>query len=200
MITVDAGQIAEVEQFPLAPLRWETLPVDLSGIESAEDAKDRLLTEVRSLDNAIVSEQFAPDAVGCRVAFTGRTRCGAAAEAEIKPEDRRDIYRGSENRRYFIERVLTETRPEIDLGELARRADPPGLLAQRLMWLEEPEGHTERDRLVARAKGRLENVANNPLWSEIHDETSVELDVVERLREAGFRALEKLLSQAPDST
>ena len=198
IVTVAAGRIAGVEQIPLAPLRWEPLTVDLSDIASAEEAKDRVLAETRQLDEKIAGAAVAADAVGLRVVLTGRTRLGALARGEIASEDLDDIYRGSGNRHYFIESMHTDTRPEIDLGELARRADPLGLLARRLLWLQEPEGHPERDRLVAIARERLERVANNPVWSDIDAETAVEMQPVERLRKAGFRALEQLLAQTAD--
>ena len=198
IVTVAGGRIAEVEQIPLAPLRWETLTVDLGGIGSAVEAKDRLLAEIRDLDERIAPAPAASDAVGLRVVFTGRSRFGAAAGSEIASEDPEDVYRGSANRRYFIESMRADTRPEIELEDLAGRPDPLGLLARRLLWLEEPEGHPERDHLVTRARERLEIVANNPVWSDLSDSSAVELNPVDRLREAGFRALEQLLAQTQD--
>ncbi|MDE0061876.1 MAG: metallophosphoesterase [Gammaproteobacteria bacterium] len=198
LIKVESARVARVEQIPLAPLRWETLTVDLSELGSAVEAKDRLLTQTRWLDESVSVSAGASNAVGLRVVLAGRTRFGASARAEIDSEDREDVYRGSGNRRYFIETIVSDTRPEIDLGELARRADPPGLLARRLLWLEEPEGHHERDRLVALARGRLEGLVNDPVWNDLHDEGALEPNPVERLREAGFRALEQLLTQTPE--
>lgn len=198
LITVAGGRIAEVSQIPQAPLRWETLIVDLSGISAPVEAKDRLLAEVRTLDERVGATPSGADAVGLRVILAGRTRFGAAASGEISPDDREHVYRGSRNRHYFIETLRTETRPEIDLQKLAERPDPPGLLAQRLLWLEEPEGHQERDRLVALARQRFDSVTGSPVWSDVNDETVVDLHPVTRLREAGYQALERLLAQTPD--
>ncbi len=199
LITIARGRLASVEQVPLAPLRWETLVVDLGAISEPAEAKDRLLAAVRSLDETIAATSSQADAIGLRVIFAGRTRFGAEAASAISPDDRENVYRGPRNRHYFIETLRTETRPEIDLAKLAERPDPPGLLAQRLLWLEEPEGHTERDRLAALARQRFESIAGNAIWHEVREETLGALEPVERLREAGFRALERLLAQSSDS-
>ena len=197
LITVAGGRIIETAQVPLAPLRWETLAVDLSGIGAAVEAKDRLLAEIRKLDEEISAAAAVPDAVGLRVVFTGRSRFGTAADGEFSADDREVVYRGSVNRHYFVESIRAHTRPEIDLRKLAERTDPPGLLARRLLWLDEPEGHVDRDRLVVVARERLHGVAGDSVWSGLNDGSAVETDPVEQLQEAGFRALEKLLAQMP---
>lgn len=200
LITVLGGQIAEVEQLPLAPLRWEPLDIGLDGIGGPEEIQGRVLAEIRKLDGRIASGGAAPDAVGLRVLFRGRTRFGAVARDAIAQEHRGEIYRGSDNRHYFVEAVRVHTRPEMDLRELAERGDPPGLLARRLLWLDEAAGHPERDRLAARAKESLDSELRQSIWSGLRDgDRAAGPDPVQWVREAGFRALERLLAQAPDA-
>ena len=81
------------------------------------------------------------------------------------------------------------------MERLAEKNDPPGLLAQRLLWLQQPEGHPERDRLVALAKERLTKEASKPVWSALEP---IGPDPVEWLTEAGFRALDQLLAQSAE--
>ncbi len=197
LIRISGGRVAEVEQIPLAPLRFEALEVDLGGIGEAAEIKDRLLAEIHSLDTRIAADSFAPDAVGLRIEFNGRTRFGTAAEREISPEDRCDIYRGSDDRCYFIESLGVRTRPEIDLDELSKRPDPPGMLARRLLWLDQSEGNSERDRLIERTRERLADEARKAVWANLTDDTNpTELDAARWLRDAGYRALDQLLAQA----
>ena len=107
------------------------------------------------------------------------------------------IYTGTGNRDYFVERTSVATRPERDLEDLARQPTPPGLLAQRLLWLDEPEGHTDRDRLVAQAREALRSQAQKPVWNGLSADNP---DPVEWLRKAGLRALEQLLAQKYSDT
>ncbi|MCZ0951136.1 MAG: hypothetical protein OXJ56_01010, partial [Rhodospirillaceae bacterium] len=89
-----------------------------------------------------------------------------------------------------------QNRPEIELEKLAEQGDPPGLLAQRLLWIEEPEGHPERDRLIALARSRLRDESRTSRWSGLGE--PLDPDPVEWLRDAGYRALETLLAQSED--
>ena len=162
---------------------------------------------------ALNAENVRPAAVGLRVRFTGRTRFGTAAVDAIPEDDLGHIYDGGNgNVHYFIESIQSDTRPEIDLQELAERPDPVGLLAQRLLWLEQPEGaegaegHAEQDEsieaanqratLIEAAKRRLDAQARLSRWNGLPAATP---DPVEWLRKSGFRALDRLLAQQGES-
>ena len=197
MITVADGRIAEVEHLSLAPLRWEPLEVDLSGIGEPADARERLLKAVIGLDGTLASFRAAPDAVGLSVALTGRTGFGSAALDRLSRDDRDEVHRGAAGTRYFIVNTHLDTRPEIDLEELAGRPDPVGLLATRLLRLDRPEGDPERDRLVDQARRDLHDQAAKPVWCGLADGGGA-TEPVAWLRQAGFRALDRLLDQLPD--
>ena len=198
LIGITRGRIEHVEQLPLAPLRWESVEVDLEGIGDPKEAEERVLTAVGELDRQIrefsVSQDLvaAPDAVGVHITFSGRTRFGTAAHDEFSGKLGKVIYTGSDTRCYFIQRSSAYTRPEIDLEELAGQPTPPGLLAKRLLWLDEPEGHPERDDLVARVRQGLRNQGQKPVWNGLDADDP---DAVEWLRKAGLRALDQLLEQ-----
>ncbi|MYJ95753.1 MAG: DNA repair exonuclease [Proteobacteria bacterium] len=196
LIGVSRGSIAEVEHLPLAPLRWQRLDVDLEGISEPVEAKGRLLKTLRAFDEELANTAHSPDAVGLGIRLCGRSRFGAAAVGEFSDEDRERIDIGTGSIHYFIESISAETRPEIDLEKLAVRGDPPGLLAQRLLWLAEPEGHEERERLVALARHRLRSESRNSRWSGLGE--PLDADPAEWLRNAGYRALETLLAQSPE--
>ena len=197
LVTVAGGDITEVEHLPLAPLRWEPLDVDLEGIAEPFQAKERLLAAVTELDGRVASLDCAPNAVGLSVVLTGRTGLGNAALDGISREDRDEIHAGAAGTRYFIASAHPDTRPEIDLEELAGRQDPVGLLAVRLLWLERPEGDPERDRLVHAARQKLREQSTNSVWRGLGAGGDTP-EPVAWLRRAGFRALDHLLNQVSD--
>ena len=200
LLEIARGRIESVTQLPLAPLRREPLDVDLEGIAEPAEARERVLAALRELDRRITGLSAPqdlvapPDAVGAQVTFTGRTRFGAAAQVELSAPDSGVIHTGPGNCRYFIERVDINTRPEMDLEQLAGQPTPPGLLAERLLWLDEPEGHPGRDDLVAKAARRLREQGQKPVWVGLEAD---EPDPVEWLRKAGLRALDQLLAREP---
>ena len=194
MLTVADGRIAQVDHLALAPLRWEALTVDLAGIGDPFEMRERLLTAVIELDARLVPLRSAPGAVGLSVVLTGRTRFANAALDQLSPEERNEIHTGQAGTSYFIESVHPHTRPEVDLEELAKRQDPVGLLAARLLWLDRPEGDLERDRLVGKARQALRAHCAQSVWRGLGDEDDIP-DPVAWLRRAGYRALDRLLDQ-----
>ena len=194
MISIAEGRIAGISHLPLAPLRWEALEVDLEGIHDAAEARERLLSRMIALDEGVSSLPVSPGALGLAVTFAGRSAFGRAAMDAIPAEDRDAIHTGNAGTRYFIHRMDADTRPEIDLAELARRRDPVGLLAGRLLRLEAPEGDPERERLVGLARRRLAAHSAKPVWRALASGAGGP-DPVAWLRRAGFRALERLLEQ-----
>ena len=197
MVTVADGRIAAVDHLPLAPLRWEPLEVDLAGIGEPADARERLLEAVIEMDGTLAPLAAAPDAVGLSVTLTGRTGFGSAALDRISREDRDVLHTGAAGTRYFIVNAHLDTRPEIDLEELAGRPDPVGLLAARLLWLDRAEGDPERDRLVGRARRALRDQAAKGVWRGVAASGDA-AEPVTWLRQAGIRALDRLLDQLPD--
>ena len=195
LITVGGGRVTEIEHLLLAPLRWETRNVDLTGITEAADAEGRLLAEVKALDTELAAQQAAPRAVGLSVALVGRTRFGTEALRKISHDDRDALPDGATGARYFAHQVASDTQPAVDLGELARRRDPVGLLAARLLLLDRPDGDPERERLLDEARRRLRRQAARAPWHRLDDAGADALDPAARLREAGFRALDQLLAQ-----
>ena len=196
-ITVDDGRIVEIEHLPLAPLRWEALDVDLGGIGEPFQARERLLAAVTDLDGRMASLPIAPNAVGLSVSLRGRTGFGNAALDQLSPEDRNETHTGAAGTRYFIESVHLDTRPEIDLEDLARRQDPVGLLAARLLWLDRPEGDSERERLVDEARRSLRDQSAQSVWRGLPAGGDAP-EPTAWLRRAGYRALDRLLGQIAD--
>lgn len=195
LITIEDGRIRAVEQWVLAPLRWESLSIDLSGISEAEEARVLVLQALRDLDTDLSAGQWIPEAVGLRVTLSGRSRFGEAALSLFSPEDRAHIHQGERDTHYFIERLDANTQPEIPLETLAQRADPAGLLAGRLLLLDRPSEDSERQTLLAEFRRRLETQARDARWGGLRAPVPDEEQAADWLRNAGARLLEHMLAQ-----
>jgi predicted phosphodiesterase len=195
LVMIEGGRIVALEQWVLAPLRWERLSVDLTGIDFPEDARDRLLEAVSRLDRTLSARPTPPEAVGLRVTFTGRTNLRRAVESVLANEDLDTLYAGSGDIHYFVERHRYVTRPELDIDTLANRADPPGLLARQLQLLERTPDDRERRALIQTARRHLAERAGKPYWQPLEDAAPDEETVSELLRQAGLAILDSLLAQ-----
>jgi DNA repair protein SbcD/Mre11 len=199
LLTIERGRIREVTQHVLAPLRWEPVELDLTGIARPEEVQDRLLERLRALDETLGCLARPPQAMGIRLRLTGRTRHGEAVEAALGKDTRDEVPVGGSDCHYFVERVVAASRPEIPLADLAARGDPLGLLARRLQSLDAPGDDPERAALIAAARRRLEARAKETRWQGLDGGPMDDAAVADWLRRAAMRLLERMLAQREDA-
>lgn len=196
-LTMEKGNIALMEHWRLAPLQWEHLLVDLTDIQAAEDVRDRLLDSISGLDSSLSAHADPPDAVGLRVTLTGSTDLKPSVEKLLTQEDLSALYVGSGHIRYFVEDLAYSIYPELDMPRLAKRNDPPGLLARRLLILERDPTDGQRQRLLQEARSYLAERANKTYWKPLQARNILHDDekVAEWLHAAGLATLHLLLAQ-----
>jgi len=196
-VAVEEGRV-EATHLPLAPLRWEDEAVEVEAIRGDGDGLEEAVGEaaVAALERVhhriavAATPRAAPRVVGCRLRLTGRSPAHAALVAVAAGEaiGRTSLVRGDTV--YFVERVVDDALPAVDLEALARGDDPPGLLARHLLALE--GGENEATPLLTRARAALEAVAARP-WPGL--DPADDADPRPLLRRVGIRLLEQLLSQ-----
>ncbi len=184
--------IEAVEQWTLAPLRWEPLEVDLTGLQEAGEVTTRLMRAVREKAEAIVAAGRAPDALGLDVCFAGRTDLRRDAEAALTDEQLDDI--PAAGLRCFVGRLRFETLPESDPERLAREKSPAGLLARQLLILDDPD-HDDHRALVDRARRHLSAVAEDRAWQPLHRGEPNDAEVIAWLRRSLSISLDALQAQ-----
>ncbi len=194
LYVLESGGIRTVEQWPLAPLRWEELTVPLDGIHEAADARQRLLHAAVEAGRGIVGASHRPDVLGLRITFTGRTDLRREVDTLLAAEDLTEIP-GVAELRCFVGHYRFDTLPEVDLHQLAQRTDPVGLLARRLILLEENNDPAGQRRLLQLARERLENAGRDPVWGDLALSTPTDAELLGFLREAAREGLDALLAQ-----
>jgi exonuclease SbcD len=188
------GRLVSVEQWALAPLHWEHMELDLSGLEQPEDARTRLLQALLPLEESLLTRREPPLAIGLRLRLTGATRFGAVVR-DLLGRYREENLATQTQVRVFIDTVESFVRPELDLAELARESNPAGLLARRLLLLQQGNDTPERMALLNTARMRLANVAEESRWHGLEPQQPDDDAITRRLLEVGSRLLEKMLAQ-----
>lgn len=195
LFELEAGGIQRVTQWRLAPLHWDCVSVDLTGITAPEDARERLQAAVHELDETLMDHRIPPEAAGLRVVFSGRTDLGTEVAQLMERESLEALHAGRGRIHYFVETLRHAIQPTIELQELARRGDPVGLLAQRLLLLDRDPADPERQALIRDAHQQLRQQADRPYWQALPGRAMTEDEVEDWLRRGGMAALEGLMAQ-----
>lgn len=194
MVSVDEGRISDLQQLPIAPLRWERVEVDVEGLPDAEAARGRVLESIAALDEQLRTEEASPLAVGLRLTFAGHTGLREELEMLFTREELGDIDMGGTIQYFVAGPPEFETLPLVDLAALSLQADPAGLLARRLVLLERQDGDPERRALLEEARKELTSVEGNSAFKALGRDPSSEAELADLMLRAGRLALDQLLS------
>ena len=194
-LLVSNGSGLDVEQLPLAPLRWEEVDVPLDGMEAPEEVHGRAVSALDALHERILQGRFRPRAVGCRLRFTGRTSQRKEVERLLAAGDPLRVVHAREGVVYFVHDWRMATRPVLDLDELARGVDPPALIARKVLVLRRHGNDPDRRALLDGARQRLELLGGRRSFAAYKFAPPTDDDLQELLERAALGALDELLAQ-----
>jgi DNA repair exonuclease SbcCD nuclease subunit len=196
LVSLEPGREPEVRMISLAGLEWQSVIVSLSEAQESRAVEASVVGAIETLHEQVQSQAGRVSAVGCRLVFRGRTamhrELGGMLE-ELTASWSVDF----DGITYFVEAVRDETRPDVDLEELARSNDPVGLLAEKLLMLSRGEPAEEYADFLDRAREDMSRrVATKLLTARAcrPDEMTDE-QIRDALLRAGFDALDSLLAQ-----
>jgi len=190
LLGVAPGKL-ELEQVPLAPLRWEEVELEVAGLAGPEELPEALIGRLKALHELLAPDLGRARAIGCRVRLTGSTTFRGELRAELEREavERRGF--DQDGVFYFVDKVVDRSMPALDLERIAAGEDPPALLARHLLDLRQG-GEAE---LLREARRALDRAASAAWWQQLGAPGLDEGRVRELLLAAGMRALEELLRQ-----
>ncbi|MDX1587334.1 MAG: DNA repair exonuclease [Oleiphilaceae bacterium] len=195
LMSVSQGAITRMEQWCIAPLHWQSLTVDLTGIGHEDQARERLLEAIAELDQSLGRHRQPPEAAALRVHFTGRTQLGAQVQSLLSSESLDRLLVGDRSIHYFVESCVYAIQPELSLEQLSRRSDPVGLLAQKLRLLENPPEDPARQILIRQAREQMMANQDKSWWRVLQTPSPDEAQVARWLWQSGLTALDQLLAQ-----
>ena len=129
LVSVQDGEITELETIPCDVVRWEILSVSLADATRFSDVVERMQD---ALELAVAGADGR--LLACRIVLEGRTAVHEqlfASEDRILAEARAGAL-GLGDESAWVEKVIINTRPEADAGKLVGREDAIGDL-QRLL-------------------------------------------------------------------
>lgn len=196
MLDLAPGRTPHVRHLPLSTVRYDVVEVDVTGVDD-EDELDRHVAEgVRAHVQNVVEEECGPlRHLSCRVRVTGRTPLHRGIEARLR-ERLSELSAEHGEVRGRVERVEAATRPAVDLDELARAGDAPGVLARFVRALDGGALEAQHERLLAELSARAAEVRRARPYQPLGgDPPPAPEELRELARRQALLLLDQLLAQ-----
>ncbi|MFT5288369.1 MAG: exonuclease SbcD [Planctomycetota bacterium] len=183
-------------QLVSSALRFERVDLDVSPAQDADGLEELLARAVRETSERVQEDGGEARLIGVRVRLVGRSHLARLERDRVREEALRGLGGAGENGAY-LEAIIDEALPAVDLERLARYADPLGLVARRVLSLQANDG--EGRRLAKRALPELRSRAEHATFTT-HlgafdlDEEGARLVLLE----AGRQILDALVAQRPE--
>ena len=167
LLKVSKDGALDLEQIPIAPLRWEHVRVPVDGIEHVEDVPDRLLVEAERRVRQLHEAGASPRALGLRVQLTGTSTRHQEIRQWVAAGDWNAMVRVVDGTAVFFNKIVDSMGLSLDLSKIAEGNDPAALLAQRLLILQHDDDRSRT--LLEKARSKLSSVSREDKWSPVQD-------------------------------
>lgn len=195
ILEVGPGGAVHRRRVPLSTVRYETVEVDLTGVASHPEANDRIVDAVRAARDAAAREAGPLAYLSCRLRVTGRTPLHRDLGAALE-HLRSELELTSGRVMAWVDSVEVETRPAVDLEDLARGRDAVGVVAGLLLALERGRLEGELADVLAQARERAAAVRRARPYLAAFDDVDVDdRAVAAALADRAALLLDHLLAQ-----
>jgi DNA repair exonuclease SbcCD nuclease subunit len=196
MVELAPGRAPSARLVPLSTVRYDAVEVDVSGVADGDELDVRVAEGVRSHVQRVVEQGCGPlRQVMCRVRLAGRTPLHRGIDVRLRPRlPQLDAQHGEVQGR--VERLEVATRPAVELDELARGADAPGVLARFVRALDGGPLDGAHERLLAELAARTAEVRRARPYQLIgEDPPRTPAELRELARRQALLLLDELLAQ-----
>ena len=204
-VSIDRQGNLKMKRLALAPLRWEKLQIPCDILNTDDNNLGKLI--LNSLTSWAIENEEALEhlqAVGFRLTLTGvldkpdelRKKL---MEDDLQPENLIAKHSGLV---LFVDKISNHITQRVDLMDIARGNSPEGLLARRILVLEQAPGkipgiddsNATRRKLISQGIEKIAPLDHRPAYGKLENNLEAE-DVCHLLIRAGRQALEAILEQ-----
>ncbi|MBX3413887.1 MAG: DNA repair exonuclease [Pirellulales bacterium] len=195
LLEVAGNRLRSARQIPLSLIRYEELDVDVTGALELAEVQTAIGVAVRGMLAEMACDGGALELLSLRLKLVGRTPLHHRLSRELAGQ--LADFRPSHDRVHAqVEKLFYETLPAVDLHELARAQDAPGMLARLILDLQSGTASTDIEHLTGAAQRRLLEAHHASAYEPIASDAPPDGVVARRvLHEAAAALLDELLAQ-----
>jgi DNA repair exonuclease SbcCD nuclease subunit len=209
IVDVDPSGAATAEQLFMATVSYETVEIDLTGVETDGAFRSTVLAALEGAVRSVTAERPDVKAVMFSARYTGRTPLHSRIR-DLDEQVRDDLELTGVSAR-IVESELSAS-PDIDLEELARGRDPIGVLARFVLELDADRDSSRSpsdDRsgtgaFMSDFRRRAGEMNRKPAFRPLREQADgfaslTEEELAPVVREQALRLIEEMMRQKPSS-
>ncbi len=204
LVSIDALGTMIMSRLPLAPLRWENLALSCQDLtDPANDLLPLLLDHLNRRAKELDEALDAVLALGFRLTLTGTMELSGDLRLvhDRLQDDLSTLVTDNKSTVLFVEKITNEVTQKVNLMEVARAETPEGLLARRILVLENcrdkipgvDDARIQKESLVSRGRDKLREVDGKSAYLSLDNPLPSD-EIANLLARAGRRALEEILA------
>lgn len=196
MLEVSGHSIKKLKQVPLSRVRYEQFEISLDGIEDETAFQSQLISSFSEKLAKQITDPGKLEIVSSRLYLSGRSKIhrqiSKLSEAIVE-----DLEITIHNAAALVEKIVDNTRPDIDLESLAREKSSAGILAQILLVLESRRIPAKHQMLLHEVTQKMSEVYTAKPFTSLADTNSPpdEEASITYFYRAGLDLLDALISQ-----
>lgn len=174
LITIAADQTLEVEQIPMSPIRYEAISIDITGVQTENELRDKIVYHLDEAAGKLIEELEEVKSLVYQITLVGRSHLAQEMEDWKKTVIDHQV-RLETGTQISVRRVDTSIRPAIsDLNQLAQQSSPVGILAHTILAIEENRTDEFLEGLIEDWMQQITHVNRIGTYSPLNDERKLE--------------------------
>ncbi len=199
LVTVHSPQRIEAEQLPLSPVRYDSLRVDISEVETRDDWRAAVVSAIEAHLTDVEEQLLATDLAMCDMVLEGRTPAYEAVSRWIDTADMAEFTYDFSGTTARIYKVRNAARPGVgNLDQLADQQNPAGYLARVIQAIESEEESDLLDEVIRELRPVFRRLDASTTYSPLRDSTPLDRSdevIAEQVLECSRELLAALIDQ-----
>ena len=174
LITIAPNQPLKIEQIGMSPVRYENISIDVTGVVSEEDLRNRVISDLKENAELMLTELEEVLSLVYHITLVGKN----SRQREIESWKRTIVEhtaRLETGTAISVRRVDAQISPEVtNLKQLALQSSPAGILANTILAIEEDRDDPFLNELIKEWISKIETANRAGVYSSLPQESVLE--------------------------
>ena len=175
LITIAPNQPLEIKQIGMSPVRYENIAIDVTGVVSEEDLRNKVISDLKVDSESMITELEEVLSLVYSITLVGKNSRQREIESWKKTIVEHTARLEATGTAISVRRVEAQISPEVtNLKQLAQQSSPAGILANTILAIEEGRDDPFLNELIKEWILKIETANRAGVYSSLPPESILE--------------------------